>query len=962
MAAKAAGSTMVFAAGNDGPGSGTIGSPGTSGEVLTVGGSTTDRFTANFFSLAGSDVQNTLALTAGPVAVSEDITLPIVYAGSVDEANFEGCTAWENTEAFTGAMALISRGSCTFNDKIVFAQDAGASGVIIFNNQPDAGPIGMAVDDSLLTVPAAMIGTNAGLATVEALGADAEAMATLTASVGVEDSMYNASSRGANADPEVFKPNLIAPGVQIFSGESPVAPGHEGENFSLKNGTSMASPHVAGAAALIKQMNPDWSAEQIMSAVTSTAVRDTLVSEDLESTPDAFDYGAGRLDIYRAANAQLTFSELGLATNDCFLSCEWTLEVTNTADSDISVTVDSMIGQGYELSVSPADATLTAGSTTELTITVDTTNGQAFDTWVFGGIEWNDGNSETPEYFIPIAVNAVETEAPGFLSTSASQTVVEAGESVTLGASIDNIAILEPITLNAEFGEGFVLDADGVSATINGEAQTVTVDSDAGTASWTGTLGAADFSITPDTKPADDLAVFGVPGYFPVSALLGTAPLECSSSCDDTFITVDLDTPIPYLGDEYTTMHVSSNGFVVLGDDATGANFSLTQPLPSTDAPNNVIAPLWMDLDLDGGDGVGGGTVSVATNMNLNDFGCGPACGNYVVVEWQDAEIYQVEGEVYSFQLWLDKDTGDSYFYYGAVGSFPAMLNQFGLGMTVGAENETGQVGITQARIESDNTLTGTLPAAGDIWKLSVGAGESLEFSAAGSLAERDELIGDNVELTEDGTASFDVLANDVVEPIINTITVSSGMQSARAFKTLNYDFADFDASSLAISTAPMNGTAEVVEGSVQYTPVADYNGADSFEYSVMDDGEMYTATVNVNVTPVNDAPVINAINVPATTVEGGFVTVSVDASDIDGDNLTVTINGNEGASASLLAPQVSRDGGSLDITVTVSDGIETVTQTTAVTVNDAPKGSGSMAWYSLLLLPLTWLRRRKQA
>lgn len=368
LAAKEAGTTMVFAAGNSGNGASTIGSPGTSGEVLTVAASTTDRFTANFFSLDGADVSDALALTAGPIAVDEAITLPIVYSGSVEPDNFEGCLPFAEAETaiFDGAMALISRGSCAFTDKIVNAQNAGASGVIIFNNQPDAAPINMSVDDTVITVPAAMIGTNAGLSTVEALASDAEVQATLSASVSVPDSIAGFSSRGPNADVAIFKPNLTAPGVSIFSGESPIAPGSNGDSFSLKSGTSMASPHVAGAAALIKQINPDWTPDQIMSAVTSTTVRDTMLNDDLETAPDGFDMGSGRLDLERAAKAQLTFSELGLADSNCFVTCEFAVAVTNTSDADISVSVNEMMmTEGYSISVSPGDATLTAGSTTD---------------------------------------------------------------------------------------------------------------------------------------------------------------------------------------------------------------------------------------------------------------------------------------------------------------------------------------------------------------------------------------------------------------------------------------------------------------------------------------------------------------------------------------------------------------------------------------------------------------------
>jgi hypothetical protein len=365
-----------------------------------------------------------------------------------------------------------------------------------------------------------------------------------------------------------------------------------------------------------------------------------------------------------------------------------------------------------------------------------------------------------------------------------------------------------------------------------------------------------------------------------------------------------------------------------------------------------------MDLDLDGGDGVGGGQVSVTTMPLNSQFGCG-SCSDYYVVEWNNAEVYDVPGETYSVQVWFEMGTNNSYFYYGGLGSFPAELNQFGLGMTVGVENDSGTAGVTQARIEGDNSVVGTLPSAGDVWGVSISTGQSLAFSAMGALEEREPLLDDSLQLLEDTDAMVDVLENDGAEPAVNTFTVSSGDTNVRSFKTLNYDFNSFDRSTLAISTGPANGTAAVVDGKINYTPNENYFGADSIEYTVTDGTETYSAMVNMTVENVNDSPVIESITAPTSVDEGDVVIISVQTSDADNDDLTVTINGEVGPSVTLMAPEVKGDGGTIEVNVTVSDGTETITQSTSVNVENV-KESGSLAWYSLLLLPLTWLRRRK--
>ncbi|BFG27424.1 hypothetical protein CerSpe_136990 [Prunus speciosa] len=119
---------------------------------------------------------------------------------------------------------------------------------------------------------------------------------------------------------DVLKPDILAPGHQIWAAWSPISalePTLTGYNFALLSGTSMATPHVAGIAALIKQYNPSWTPSMITSAISTTATKydgdgEFIMAEGSDigssypSTP--FDFGAGFVSPSRAMDPGLVLS------------------------------------------------------------------------------------------------------------------------------------------------------------------------------------------------------------------------------------------------------------------------------------------------------------------------------------------------------------------------------------------------------------------------------------------------------------------------------------------------------------------------------------------------------------------------------------------------------------------------------------------------------------------------------
>ncbi len=162
---------------------------------------------------------------------------------------------------------------------------------------------------------------------------------------------------------------------------------------------------------------------------------------------------------------------------------------------------------------------------------------------------------------------------------------------------------------------------------------------------------------------------------------------------------------------------------------------------------------------------------------------------------------------------------------------------------------------------------------------------------------------------------------------------------------------ADGDALTVTTNSTPLNGTVTVAaNGAFTYTPNADFNGTDSFTYTVSDGIAAAIATVTITVTPVNDGPVATDnvyATVEDTAVGGNLLTDGVPDSDVDGDVLTVVANTNPLNGAVTVAPSGAFTytpnpdfGGSDSFAYTVSDGFTTATATVTITVspvNDAP-------------------------
>ena len=283
------GMLVAISAGNEGPGYFTLGSPGSAERALTAGAYSVGHYTAiplTFGAQTFLTAEGEFALPTSPLSAA----LGVVAGSPLGQA----CSAL-TPGSLTGKIALISRGGCTFGTKIQAAQDAGAVAAIIVNNVAGT-PSAMAADGvNHPTIPAVM----AGLADRDALiAADGQVGTIASTPTYVYDPasasmMESFSSQGPTDVDLRVKPDVVSPGGNVLSS----IPGNMWAFFS---GTSMASPHLAGMAAVVKSQHPTWTAADIRSAIVNTAD-----ASKVKNSSDPLVIGNGAADLLRAVSAKV---------------------------------------------------------------------------------------------------------------------------------------------------------------------------------------------------------------------------------------------------------------------------------------------------------------------------------------------------------------------------------------------------------------------------------------------------------------------------------------------------------------------------------------------------------------------------------------------------------------------------------------------------------------------------------
>lgn len=292
--AMLSGLVTVVAAGNAGPNEKTLGSPGTAALGISVGASDASMSIPEFngsasvekfenIQLLGKDFSDRLEELQGK-------SLPIVFAGLGKATDFTG-------KDVSGKIALIQRGELAFDEKIKNAKNAGAKSVIVYNNVDGQIPAYLGEANGL--IPSFRLSKADG-ERLKGLGESSFTFETLNNTKTEGDHLADFSSRGPVNGNYDIKPDVVAPGVSIFSTtpefiNDPQDGINYGNAYVRMSGTSMASPHVAGAAALILQEHPEYTPFDVKAALMNT-------SNDLKGNNSVYEVGAGRIDAYQAVH------------------------------------------------------------------------------------------------------------------------------------------------------------------------------------------------------------------------------------------------------------------------------------------------------------------------------------------------------------------------------------------------------------------------------------------------------------------------------------------------------------------------------------------------------------------------------------------------------------------------------------------------------------------------------------
>lgn len=414
--------------------------------VMTVANSTHDRDgTRSAGNFSGGD--SSLIDINGQSITTGFGPAPIVYAGDFvnpGETEPEQCLSPFPENTWTnGEIVVCDRGAIARVGKGANVLAGGAGGMILANI--DGGATTVVADFHVL--PSVHVNATDGNALRAWLASGTNHTAEIidtsnpNGNPGNADVLSGGSLRGPNLDFDVTKPSITAPGTIISAAfnDSTLTPNGSHE-LGIISGTSMSGPHLAGSGALMKATHPNWTVQEIKSAIMMSADRSGRKEDNMTPT-DPDDVGSGRVDLSKAAMVGLVMDETfdnflaadpatggdprtlnipSVRNSTCGASCSWTRTLKHKLHTDSNWTLSTETDGTFTLEVSPTtfsmmsndviygdgfdNMPLATATPQEITITATGVPTVA-EGMAFGYVILSDDSGLTPDLHITVSVN-----------------------------------------------------------------------------------------------------------------------------------------------------------------------------------------------------------------------------------------------------------------------------------------------------------------------------------------------------------------------------------------------------------------------------------------------------------------------------------------------------------------------------------------------------------------------------
>ena len=460
------------------------------------------------------------------------------------------------------------------------------------------------------------------------------------------DRLAGFSSRGPGSGP-FFKPDLGAPGWQILSAYR--AEVGQAETYGLMSGTSMASPHAAGAAALLRAARPDWMPSEVFSALAGTARWQTATEMD-GSTVDPLDIGGGQIDLPAAFQTGLLLNEsmaaydnanpanggdprvlnrASLFDDNCQQFCSFQRSLRNPTDQTMTWEAE-YLGSGT-VTVSPARFALEPGESVTLTINADMRLVQTDTEWHQGRVVLSELASQAPDFNLPAALRSrrqsstllpspVEIHAES-ISASPGQPIPIVVDLVGYAGGSHSLQVPLPAGIEvvpASLDEGLVHDAAR------------------GHLEWNGTMDAQISMEQIDT---------GAVGYRSARTFLSLATRRSQ------VVLGGLD--FRFAGADEHSLVINERGIAWPGSIGCSAAIYPNAPLPTDYSEGLLLAPLWTELEM------------ADTGHFVFAWRQAHAGKIWNIVEWENMSHIDHPDLRFTFQLWMEDGGEDLRFVYG---------------------------------------------------------------------------------------------------------------------------------------------------------------------------------------------------------------------------------------------------------------------------------------------------------